>query len=135
MIPVSVRAIAGSSWTKKLTCDMVPYYANAKTGELTWDTPEELRSSADRGRDAGEWAWLPDAAEGWVACRKTGGGYATEAGAPKKLGRGEAALPLSRVRRRLRDRGEGTPRAEGTRASKKKSPPRPDPAKALWAMR
>ena len=81
---------------KKLTCDLVPYYFNRATGEVTWNTPDELRSSADRG-DGATWAWLPDAAEGWVACRSLGGGaYETAEGAARTLKRNEKALPLDK---------------------------------------
>ncbi|KAH8043986.1 hypothetical protein JL720_17244 [Aureococcus anophagefferens] len=92
----STRTLSGSSWMKKLTCDLVPYYFNRATGEVAWNTPGELRSSADRG-DGATWAWLPDAAEGWVACRSLGGGaYETAEGAARTLKRNEKALPLDK---------------------------------------
>ena len=32
---------------------MVPYYMHEGTGELTWNTPDDLRSNADRAADGG----------------------------------------------------------------------------------
>ena len=76
----------------------MPYYFDSATGEVTWNTPEALRSSVERGADAGEWAWLPDDAEGWVACRALGGAnYETLAGDAVTAKRGAPPpIPLNK---------------------------------------
>ncbi|KAJ8613027.1 hypothetical protein CTAYLR_004053 [Chrysophaeum taylorii] len=71
-----------SGWTKRVTCDMVPYYANLSTGELTWNMPESLRSSQDRSKHSEGWVWVPDEEHGWVAAQQQqqGSQYRLESG-------------------------------------------------------
>eukprot|EP00636_Phaeomonas_parva_P016700 CAMPEP_0118857662 /NCGR_PEP_ID=MMETSP1163-20130328/4664_1 /TAXON_ID=124430 /ORGANISM="Phaeomonas parva, Strain CCMP2877" /LENGTH=1313 /DNA_ID=CAMNT_0006790999 /DNA_START=152 /DNA_END=4093 /DNA_ORIENTATION=- len=85
-------------WTEKKTCDLVAYYYNTKTGALTWDCPDELKSEADASENAGNWAFIPDDEEGWVPARDIGGGnFQLLNGRTKKvkLKRGQKLLPLS----------------------------------------
>ncbi|KAJ1454313.1 P-loop containing nucleoside triphosphate hydrolase protein [Pelagophyceae sp. CCMP2097] len=95
--PSSTQRVGLSGgWVKKLTCDMVPYYLQTSSGQLTWNTPEELRSNLETEDAGAGWVWLQDASEGYVAARGVGGGVydVSKTGEKRKAKRGELVLPL-----------------------------------------
>jgi myosin heavy subunit len=63
----------GNGWFERKTLDQATYYFHAHTGKLQWDMPEEPDGSS--GTDSGDYAFLPDADEGWLPVRSLGGRF------------------------------------------------------------
>lgn len=83
-ITAVTRAQPEHGWRALKSADGKEYYHNTHTNETTWEKPEILKTADDYER-AGEWFWLPDEVDGFVAARKTGTSIAPGFGGPPSM--------------------------------------------------
>jgi len=46
------------------------YYVNSDTNEVSWDKPEQMRTSTEREKHSGDWTWVPHQTQVWIPARK-----------------------------------------------------------------
>ena len=85
-------------WAPKMTLDGVPYYYNDMTEAVSWDKPDELKTSEEKKSDHGDWVWLADDKDAWVPAtvlKENGDGSVdcqTRSGKRVKVAKGEQPL-------------------------------------------
>uniref|UniRef100_A0A6V3LQ19 Myosin motor domain-containing protein n=2 Tax=Lotharella globosa TaxID=91324 RepID=A0A6V3LQ19_9EUKA len=70
-----------NDWEQASAADGSTYWFSPGLSKYSWAVPEELKTDADRSREAGEWVWMEHPKEGYVpAKRSPGKGYQSMAG-------------------------------------------------------
>eukprot|EP00466_Bigelowiella_natans_P006255 jgi/Bigna1/140911/aug1.59_g15619 len=70
-----------TDWEAKRAVDGSRYWYSPGLNKYSWAVPEELKTQADRNREAGEWYWLEHPEHGYVPAKKNpGSGYKIASG-------------------------------------------------------